>query len=64
LTKKNSTFRSRAALVLAGCRNSGQRVLEIAVWGAEETSVAVAALENELPKLIHKQNSELSKNLN
>jgi len=46
------TYQSRLAPVLAGRRNSGQRSLEIAVWGIAEATEAQAALQRQLQQLI------------
>jgi hypothetical protein len=46
------TYGNRLAPVLAGRRNSGQRSLEVAVWGIADQEVAEAALTRELEKLI------------
>ena len=46
------TYASRFGPVLAGCRNSGQRSLEVAVWGIAGQAEAEAALGRELRKLI------------
>ena len=47
------TYRSRLDSVLAGRRNSGQRALQFAVWGAPNETQAEAALRELLPKMIH-----------
>jgi len=49
---KSLTYANRLAPVLAGRRNSGQRSLEVAVWGIDSSAEAEAALERELEKLI------------
>jgi hypothetical protein len=46
------TYASRLAPVLVGRRNSGQRSLEVAVWGVPDQEAAEAALTRELEKLI------------
>jgi len=46
------TYGSRLAPVLAGRRNTGQRELQIAVWGIEDAAAAEAAVRQELEKLI------------
>jgi exosortase/archaeosortase family protein len=46
------TYASRLEPVLAGRRNSGQRSLEIAMWGMADANEAEAALTHELEKLI------------
>ena len=46
------TYSNRLAPVLAGRRNSGQRLLEVAVWGLGDQQEAETALARELPKLI------------
>ena len=46
------TYGNRLAPVLAGRRNSGQRSLEVAVWGIADQEAAEAALTRELEKLI------------
>jgi hypothetical protein len=46
------TYGNRLAPVLAGRRNSGQRSLEVAVWGIADEGEAEAALGRELDKLI------------
>jgi exosortase/archaeosortase family protein len=46
------TYGNRLALVLAGQRNPGQRSLEIAVSGPDNTAAAEAALAAELKQLI------------
>jgi hypothetical protein len=46
------TYASRLAPVLAGRRNSGQRSLEVAIWGISDQQEAEAALARELEKLI------------
>jgi exosortase len=43
---------NRLAPVLAGRRNSGQRSLEVAIWGIDDHQEAEAALARELGKLI------------
>jgi exosortase len=49
-TKMN--YANRLAPVLAGRRNSGQRSLEVAIWGIADQNEADAALARELEKLI------------
>jgi hypothetical protein len=46
------TYASRLAPILAGRRNSGQRSLEVAIWGIADQDEADAALARELEKLI------------
>jgi hypothetical protein len=46
------TYASRLAPILAGRRNSGQRSLEVAIWGIANQDEADAALARELEKLI------------
>lgn len=46
------TYANRFAPVLAGRRNSGQRSLEIALWGIADQNEADAAFTRELEKLI------------
>ena len=46
------TYGNRLAPVLAGRRNSGQRSLEVAIWGIADQEAADAALARELDKLI------------
>jgi len=46
------TYANRLAPVLAGRRNSGQRSLEVAIWGIANQNEAEAALARELDKLI------------
>jgi exosortase len=46
------TYASRLAPVLAGRRNSGQRSLEVAIWGMGDEAQAEAALTQELQKLV------------
>jgi hypothetical protein len=46
------TYGNRLAPVLAGRRNSGQRSLEVAIWGIADEGEAEAALGRELDKLI------------
>ena len=46
------TYANRLAPVLAGRRNSGQRSLEVAIWGIADQQEAEAALARELDKLI------------
>ena len=45
-------YASRLAPVLVGRRNSGQRSLEVAIWGIADEGEAEAALGRELDKLI------------
>jgi hypothetical protein len=45
-------YANRLAPVLAGRRNSGQRSLEVAIWGIADQNEADAALARELEKLI------------
>ena len=45
-------YANRLAPVLAGRRNSGQRSLEVAIWGAADQQEAEAALAHELGELI------------
>jgi exosortase len=47
------TYANRLKPVLAGRRNSGQRSLEIALWGMADAAEAETALARELAKLIH-----------
>jgi exosortase/archaeosortase family protein len=47
------SYANRLGPVLAGRRNSGQRSLEVAVWGIADQNEADAALARELEKLIH-----------
>jgi exosortase/archaeosortase family protein len=47
------SYANRLAPVLAGRRNSGQRSLEVAIWGIADQNEADAALARELEKLIH-----------
>ena len=49
-TKMN--YANRLAPVLAGRRNSGQRSLEVAIWGIADQNEADASLAHELEKLI------------
>jgi hypothetical protein len=46
------SYANRLAPVLAGRRNSGQRSLEVAIWGMADQQEADAALAGELEKLI------------
>jgi exosortase/archaeosortase family protein len=46
------SYANRLAPVLAGRRNSGQRSLEVAIWGITDQNEADAALARELDKLI------------
>jgi hypothetical protein len=46
------TYANRLAPVLAGRRNSGQRSLEVAIWGIADHQEAEAALARELQTLI------------
>lgn len=46
------SYRNRLMPVLAGQRNSGQRSLELALWGAADDQAAETALRNVLPRLI------------
>jgi len=46
------TYANRLAPVLAGRRNSGQRSLEVAIWGIADQQEAEAALASELETLI------------
>jgi exosortase len=46
------TYRNRLMPVLAGRRNSGQRSLELALWGAENDQVAEIALKSLLPTIL------------
>jgi hypothetical protein len=46
------TYANRLAPVLAGRRNSGQRSLEVAIWGIADQQEAEAALTRELENLI------------
>jgi len=46
------SYANRLAPVLAGRRNSGQRSLEIALWGMGDSAEAESALARELEKLI------------
>jgi hypothetical protein len=46
------TYANRLAPVLAGRRNTGQRSLEIAVWGIADLEEAEAALKAQLPRLV------------
>jgi exosortase len=46
------TYANRLAPVLGGRRNSGQRSLEVAIWGIADQSEAEAALTRELQKLV------------
>ena len=46
------TYGNRLGPVLAGRRNSGQRSLEIALWGVDDPQAAEAALKRQLEKLI------------
>jgi exosortase len=48
------TYANRFAPVLAGRRNSGQRSLEVAVWGIGDAAAADVALQHELEKLVQK----------
>ena len=48
----NLTYQNRLTPVFAGCRNSGQRSLEIAIGGVEDEAKAATALQEELSKLI------------
>jgi exosortase/archaeosortase family protein len=50
------SYANRLAPVLAGRRNSGQRSLEVAIWGIADQNEADAALARELEKLIHVEN--------
>ena len=47
------TYANRLAPVLAGLRNSGQRSLEVAIWGAADQQEAEVALTRQLQKLIN-----------
>ena len=49
---QNLTYAHRLEPVLAGRRNSGQRSLEIAIWGLDDAQEADAALARELERLI------------
>jgi exosortase len=46
------TYGKRLNAVLAGQRNSGQRSIELAFWGAEDESVAQSALESALNEIV------------
>jgi hypothetical protein len=46
------TYANRLAPVLAGRRNSGERSLEVAIWGIPDAQDAEAALARELEKLV------------
>jgi hypothetical protein len=46
------SYANRLVPVLAGRRNSGQRSLEVAIWGAADQQEAEAALTRQLEKLI------------
>ncbi len=46
------TYANRLAPVFAGIRNSGQRSLEVAVWGIPDRGEAEAAFQRELEKMI------------
>ncbi len=46
------TYANRFLPVIHGERNTGQRSIEIAVWGPLDTSEADQALKRELPKII------------
>jgi exosortase len=46
------TYANRLAPVLAGRRNTGQRSLEVAIWGIDDPAAAELALCNELDKLV------------
>jgi hypothetical protein len=46
------TYANRLAPVLAGRRNTGQRSLEVAVWGMESAAAAEAALRRELAAIM------------
>jgi exosortase len=52
LANRRKDTASRIAAALAGSRNSGQRFLEIAVVGPENSEQAKAALSDELKKLV------------
>jgi hypothetical protein len=49
---EDGSRQSRAAAVLAGRRNLGQRVIEIAAWGYQDEAEALAQLERQLRQLI------------
>jgi hypothetical protein len=49
------TYGKRLAPVLAGRRNSGQRTLELAVWGIEEPEQAAAAMQQQLKEIVRVQ---------
>jgi hypothetical protein len=46
------SYANRLAPVLAGRRNSGERSLEVAIWGIADRQEAEAAFTRELGKLI------------
>lgn len=46
------TYGNRLAPVLAGRRNSGQRTLELAVWGIADEQQAEAAVQRQLERII------------
>jgi exosortase len=46
------TYANRLAPVLAGRRNTGQRSLEVAIWGIDDPAAAELALRHELDKLV------------
>lgn len=46
------SYANRLAPVLAGRRNSGERSLEVAIWGIADRQEAEAAFARELGKLI------------
>src|SRR5262249_21129185 len=46
-------YANRLEPVLAGRRNSGQRSLEIAVWGIADEAEAEAAFRGQLTRLVH-----------
>jgi exosortase len=52
------TYGNRLAPVLAGRRNMGQRSLEIAVWGYEDSKQAEAAVIGQLEKVIRVQTAD------
>ena len=49
------TYGNRLAPVLAGQRNTGERSLELAVWGIDDAPAAEAAVRRQLEKLVKLQ---------
>jgi exosortase len=48
-------YANRLAHVLAGRRNCGQRSLELAVWGIDDSAAAMSALERQIGELVKRQ---------